>query len=100
MKDAVGKCRSAGIKVAMVTGDHPFTAEAIAKEVGIISVGKKTTRDLAKERGVPADTIDLSESEVKPSSLIKCFFDWSTGFDLSVSFVAISTETERRIEKY
>ena len=35
--DAVAKCRSAGIKVIMVTGDHPITAQAIAKEVGIIS---------------------------------------------------------------
>ncbi|OTF74355.1 hypothetical protein BLA29_013449, partial [Euroglyphus maynei] len=29
--DAVAKCRSAGIKVIMVTGDHPITAKAIAK---------------------------------------------------------------------
>ncbi|XP_055360881.1 sodium/potassium-transporting ATPase subunit alpha-1-like [Betta splendens] len=29
--DAVGKCRSAGIKVIMVTGDHPITAKAVAK---------------------------------------------------------------------
>merc|ERR1712087_508783 len=35
--DAVAKCRSAGIKVIMVTGDHPITAEAISKSVGIIS---------------------------------------------------------------
>lgn len=38
--DAVAKCRSAGIKVIMVTGDHPITAKAIAKSVGIISEGK------------------------------------------------------------
>ena len=38
--DAVSKCRSAGIKVIMVTGDHPITAKAIAKGVGIISEGK------------------------------------------------------------
>ncbi len=31
---AVEKCRSAGIKVIMVTGDHPITAKAIAKSVG------------------------------------------------------------------
>ena len=37
--DAVAKCRSAGIKVIMVTGDHPITAKAIAKAVGIISEG-------------------------------------------------------------
>ncbi|KAJ3594460.1 hypothetical protein NHX12_003767, partial [Muraenolepis orangiensis] len=40
--DAVGKCRSAGIKVIMVTGDHPITAKAIAKGVGIISEGTET----------------------------------------------------------
>lgn len=38
--DAVAKCRSAGIKVIMVTGDHPITAKAIAKSVGIISEGR------------------------------------------------------------
>uniref|UniRef100_A0A5K3G1Z3 P-type Cu(+) transporter n=1 Tax=Mesocestoides corti TaxID=53468 RepID=A0A5K3G1Z3_MESCO len=40
--DAVAKCRSAGIKVVMVTGDHPITAKAIAKGVGIISEGNRT----------------------------------------------------------
>merc|ERR1711962_942784 len=43
--DAVAKCRSAGIKVIMVTGDHPITAKAIAKSVGIISEGQETVED-------------------------------------------------------
>jgi magnesium-transporting ATPase (P-type) len=33
--DAVAACRRAGIRVAMVTGDHPATAAAIATEVGL-----------------------------------------------------------------
>jgi len=56
--DAVSKCRSAGIKVIMVTGDHPITASAIARSVGIISEGNYTVEDLAEERGVPVDQIN------------------------------------------
>ncbi|MGB8991686.1 MAG: cation-translocating P-type ATPase [Desulfobaccales bacterium] len=35
-RQAVEQCRQAGIRVIMVTGDHPDTARAIAREVGII----------------------------------------------------------------
>ncbi|KAL1973270.1 hypothetical protein VTN31DRAFT_5905 [Thermomyces dupontii] len=35
-KDSVRECTNAGIRVHMLTGDHPSTATAIAKEVGII----------------------------------------------------------------
>jgi Ca2+-transporting ATPase len=33
--DAIAACRGAGIRVAMVTGDHPATSLAIAREVGL-----------------------------------------------------------------
>ncbi|ANW67801.1 haloacid dehalogenase [Mycobacterium sp. djl-10] len=33
-------CRSAGIRVAMITGDHPHTAEAIARDVGLMTSGR------------------------------------------------------------
>lgn len=62
--DAVSKCRSAGIKVIMVTGDHPITAKAIAKGVGIISEGNETVEDIAARLGVPV-------SEVNPRSVKK-----------------------------
>lgn len=34
-KSAIADCRRAGIKVVMITGDHPLTAYSIAKEVNI-----------------------------------------------------------------
>ena len=35
--DAMRRCREAGIKVIMLTGDHPVTATAIAREVGLVT---------------------------------------------------------------
>ncbi|HXP77142.1 MAG TPA: cation-transporting P-type ATPase, partial [Stellaceae bacterium] len=34
--EAIAKCRAAGIKVIMLTGDHPRTATAIAREIGLV----------------------------------------------------------------
>jgi len=39
---AVHRCRDAGIKIVMVTGDHPHTALAIAREVGIVQKAPAT----------------------------------------------------------
>lgn len=36
-RDAVALCRSAGLHVVMITGDHPATARSIAAELGIAS---------------------------------------------------------------
>lgn len=33
VKDAVAKCRSAGIKVIMVTGDHPVSILVLQKKI-------------------------------------------------------------------
>lgn len=56
--DAVVKCRSAGIKVIMVTGDYAVTAKAIAKAVGIISPGSDTVEDIAKRLNIPVSQVD------------------------------------------
>ena len=39
-KDAVARAKSAGIRPIMITGDHPKTAEVIAGELGITTVGR------------------------------------------------------------
>ncbi len=48
--DAIEKCKSAGIKVVMITGDHTETAKAIAKQIGIYKEGAQflSGEELAK----------------------------------------------------
>jgi Ca2+-transporting ATPase len=49
---ALAQCRTAGVRVVMVTGDHPGTAQAIAGEIGLESPGGVVTgRELAAMSG-------------------------------------------------
>lgn len=50
VKDAIAECHGAGIKVAMVTGDHPLTALAIARDIRIAESNENliSGADLAK----------------------------------------------------
>jgi Ca2+-transporting ATPase len=42
-KDAIHTCEQAGIRVVMITGDHPMTAQAVAEELGILKGGRVVT---------------------------------------------------------
>ena len=50
VSESIRKCREAGIKTVMVTGDHLMTAEAIGKQIGLLREGdiKLTNEDLDK----------------------------------------------------
>ncbi|KAJ3019746.1 UNVERIFIED_CONTAM: hypothetical protein HDU68_010526 [Siphonaria sp. JEL0065] len=55
VREAVGKCRAAGIRVMMVTGDHPLTAEAIGRKINMMLTDTKPM--IAKKRGIPESQV-------------------------------------------
>jgi P-type Ca2+ transporter type 2C len=40
---AIQRCAEAGIKAVMITGDHPLTAQAVARELGLLNTGRLIT---------------------------------------------------------
>jgi sodium/potassium-transporting ATPase subunit alpha len=57
--DAVKACRDAHIQVMMITGDHPFTAEAIARKIGLIT--GDTIEQAAEKLGKPIQQVREDE---------------------------------------
>jgi calcium-translocating P-type ATPase len=58
--DAVRRCREAGIKVIMVTGDHPGTAVAIAREIGLVNSANPTVVTGKELRRLSATRLQLA----------------------------------------
>jgi Ca2+-transporting ATPase len=73
---AVAACYGAGVRVIMVTGDHKLTAQAIAKDIGILTSdkdklnqnlvvsGDELSDKLAEERANPNNKPEEVEGKV------------------------------------
>jgi P-type Ca2+ transporter type 2C len=61
VKDAMNEAQNAGIRVIMVTGDHPDTAQAIATELGIGGADPKIIQgdEFAEDAGVDLSRFDV-----------------------------------------
>ncbi len=55
VRDAIDACETAAIHLVMITGDHPLTAAAIAREVGLLH---------AEGRVVPADALPADDAQL------------------------------------
>ena len=65
VKSAIALCKSAGIKVVMITGDHPITALTIAKELEIVEKDEYTEEILIIGKELEELTLEEFERRVE-----------------------------------
>jgi Ca2+-transporting ATPase len=63
-KTAIQRCGQAGIKVVMITGDHPLTAEGVARELGLLTHGRVVVGTALEEMSDAALAYAVEEIEV------------------------------------
>lgn len=76
VQEAVQACRSAGIHPIMVTGDHPLTASAVAREVGLgadsprVILGDDLEQIVASGQAASLRSVDVI-ARAKPTQKLK-----------------------------
>jgi len=68
--DAIAKCKIAGIKVVMITGDHKATAVAIGKELGLPTGSVLTGAELDEKSKINVDEVTIY-ARVSPQHKMK-----------------------------
>lgn len=63
VREAVQRCREAGIRPVMITGDHQLTAKAIAEDLGIADAGDRVLTGRELER-MSANELDQEVNQV------------------------------------
>ena len=61
---AIADCRSAGIRTVMITGDHPATAAAIARQIGILT-DKDRTLTGTQLKAMPQEEYEAVAEDVR-----------------------------------
>lgn len=70
VKEAVAKCRAAGIRPVMITGDHPLTALRIAQDLGIVQCSEEDADDcVITGQELSAMTPEQLDAQVKKVSV-------------------------------
>jgi Ca2+-transporting ATPase len=64
VKEAIKECKMAGIRPVMITGDHPKTAAAIAKEIGILTSGDLVLNGSELNK-LSADELDMKVERIR-----------------------------------
>ncbi len=81
-KDAIALCEDAGIQAVMITGDHPITAQAVARELGLLKNGRVVTgaelEDMSDEE-LQRDVENISVyARVSPSHKLRVVTAWQS----------------------
>ena len=61
---AIRTCERAGIRVVMITGDHPITAQAVARELGLFKTGRVTSGAELEEMSEAQFALDVDKIDV------------------------------------
>ncbi len=76
--EVVAACRAAGIRMVLITGDHPATARAIAEQVGIVGPGSEVVDGDAVARGEHVDRVDQIDvyARTRPEQKVAILDAW------------------------